>query len=224
MRLPSLALLVPAAALAAALTACQPYTLIETDPRTYVQHQAQRPGLVQGFTLVGQPVGEGDTAPGATLVGADMKDGSLFPAARPTGRVRVLVSVPSLDTPVCQKETREFHRRLAAFGDRVEGVVVSMDLPMAQKRFCAAEGIQDLRVVSDFRHWEFGLRYGVRLLENGLLTRAVFVVGADGRITYREIVPALGREPDYAAALAAVRKALEAETPAAPPAAPPVTP
>ena len=94
-----------------------------------------------------------------------------------------------------------------SLGQGVKVLTVSMDLPFAQKRWCGAEGIANLQTVSDFRDREFGRNYGLRIQENGLLARSVFVVGKDGRITYAQLVPEITQEPDYAPILAAAREA-----------------
>ncbi len=86
-----------------------------------------------------------------------------------------------------------------------------MDLPFAQKRWCAAEGVRNLKTVSDFKDREFGAAYGVRIKENGLLARAVWVVGKDGKVAYAQVVPELSAEPDYAAALDAAKQAAAAK-------------
>jgi len=111
----------------------------------------------------------------------------------------VVLSVPSLDTPVCQKEARQFCLLLQA--KNIPLFVVSMDLPFAQKRWCAAEGL-DITLLSDFRDHAFGHSFGVRIQELGLLARAVFVVDGQGTIAYEELVPVISDEPNYEAALA----------------------
>lgn len=205
--LPAVAVL--SATLAAALAACQapqgPQGQSSVRPATPAECLALQPrarGLVTlretPVALLGVRPAVGAKAPDARVVGADLKDVNL---ASFRGKTVVLITVPSLDTPVCQKETRVFHEHLAGLPN-VAGVVVSMDLPQAQKRFCAAEGIKTLAVLSDFRHWEAGLAYGVRM-ENGLLARSVWVIRPDGTIAYRELVKDVAGEPDYDAALAA---------------------
>ena len=125
----------------------------------------------------------------------------------PDGSVWIISSVPSVDTPVCSAQTRRFNEEAARLGQGVKVLTVSMDLPFAQKRWCGAEGIANLQTVSDFRDREFGRNYGLRIQENGLLARSVFVVGKDGRITYAQLVPEITQEPDYAPILAAAREA-----------------
>jgi thiol peroxidase len=155
-------------------------------------------------TLGGNQVLVGHHAPDFTVQKTDMGDYGLRDA---TGKTRIIASVPSLDTPVCDMETRRFNEEAAKLPD-VEIVTISMDLPFAQKRWCGAAGVDKLVVASDHRHATFGKNYGV-LIEGGpldrLLARAVFVIGADGRVRYSEYVKDIAEHPDYEAALAAAR-------------------
>ncbi len=166
----------------------------------------ERPNAVtfQGnpLTLVGQEVHEGDEAPNFVALAPDL-DQVEFNAYR--GRRVVLASVPSLDTSVCATETRRFNSEAAALGDDVAVVVVSMDLPFAQKRWCGAEGIDAVETLSDHRDAAFGHAYGVLIKELRLLARAVFVVDRDHRIRKKWIVPEMTEEPDYDAVLRAVK-------------------
>lgn len=132
-------------------------------------------------TLVGAEPKVGDRAPDALLVGQDTRDvrlSSLF------GKVLVISSVPSLDTPVCDIETRRFNVEAGKLGDEVRIVTVSMDLSFAQKRWCGAAGVDKVLVVSDHREASFGLAFGVLIKEARLLARSVFVVDAGGIIRY----------------------------------------
>ena len=159
-------------------------------------------------TLEGNAINVGAKAPDFRLQAADLSDVSLASSA---GKVRVICTVPSVDTPVCDKETRRFNE-LAAQIPNVEILTVSVDLPQAQKRWCAAAGIDKVKCVSDHRTAEFGRSYGV-LLKGGpldrYLARAVFVVDKNGVVTYAEYVPEIAQEPDYESALAAARKAAQ---------------
>jgi thiol peroxidase len=116
--------------------------------------------------------------------------------------------VPSLDTPVCDLQTRRFNQEAARLGPDVQILTISMDLPFAQKRWCGAAGIERVTTLSDHREASFGTAYGVLIKELRLLARAVFVVDKDGVVRYVQIVPELSREPDYEAALAAAKAAL----------------
>lgn len=122
------------------------------------------------------------------------------------GKRLVICSVPSLDTPVCDTEVRKFNERATSLGDDVAVLVVSMDLPFAQKRWCGAAGVKSVQTLSDHRDASFGNAYGVLIKDLRLLARAVFVVDKDGRIRYIQLVKELSNEPDYEAALKALRE------------------
>lgn len=159
------------------------------------------------ITLCGNPintVGElpevGSPAPSFTLTGADL--GSVS-SDQFQGKPLLLNIFPSVDTPVCATSVRTFNERAAASGGTV--LCVSKDLPFAQKRFCGAEGIENVTTASAFRD-SFGEAYGVTIADGpmaGLLARAIVVIGADGNVAYTELVPEIAQEPDYDAALAA---------------------
>lgn len=145
----------------------------------------------------------GDSAPDFSLTRADLSALSLSDLA---GKKKVIVTVPSLDTPVCQTETRKFNERASSLPD-VEVLVVSSDLPFAQKRFCETEGLSSVTAASDVRDRGFAERWGVAIADGplkGVMARAVFVLDADGRVSYSELVPEIAEEPDYDAALAAL--------------------
>ncbi|MGB1927047.1 MAG: thiol peroxidase [Rubripirellula sp.] len=120
------------------------------------------------------------------------------------GKPTLLSIVPSLDTGVCAIQTKQFNEQVASLKDQVNAVTVSRDLPFAQARFCGAESIE-MRTASDYQTHQFGTDYGVTIAQLKLLTRAVFVLDANGTVAYKEIVPEVTEEPDYAAALAALR-------------------
>jgi thiol peroxidase len=154
-------------------------------------------------TLLGTPAKVGEAAPDFVAVAQDMSEKTLSDYE---GKVVVLAAVPSLNTGVCSLQTKTFNEKASALGDDVAVVTVSMDLPFAQKRWCGAEGVERVETLSDYRHWSVGLAYGLKIEENGLLARSVHVIGPDGKLVYRQIVPELTEEPDYDAALAAVRE------------------
>ena len=154
------------------------------------------------MTLVGAELKPGDKAPDFTLIGNDMKPVTLADTA---GKVRILASVPSLDTPVCDAETRRFNEEAANLPG-VEILTVSMDLPMAQSRWCGAAGVKNVRTLSDYRERYFGPAYGVLIQEIKLDARAVFVLDKDNTIRYAEYVKEVAEHPNYAAALDAARK------------------
>jgi thiol peroxidase len=155
------------------------------------------------LTLMGQEVKVGDRAPDFTVV--DNNLGS-FQFSYRAGKVSILSAVPSLDTPVCDLETRRFNQEAASLGPGVEILTISMDLPFAQKRWCGAAGVDRVKTYSDHREAAFGLAYGVLIKELRLLARAVWVVDGSGLIHYLQLVKELSTEPDYEAVLQAVRQ------------------
>lgn len=152
--------------------------------------------------LVGELPTVGQKAPDFTVLANNLSPRSLADYA---GKVLVLVSVPSLDTPVCDLEVRRFNTEAAALSDKVHIAAVSCDLPFAQARWCGAAGVRSVETLSDYKDVDFGTRYGVLIEELRLLARAIFVVAPDGTLAYRQLVPEVTHEPDYAAALAAIR-------------------
>ncbi len=166
----------------------------------------ERPGLItmkgHPLTLVGQEVKVGDRAPDFTVVANNLSD---FRFASLQGQVCVISAVPSLDTPVCDLETRRFNDEAAGLAN-VKLLTISMDLPFAQKRWCGAAGVANLQTYSDHREAAFGLAYGVLIKELRLLARAVFVVDKGSKVQYVQLVPELTHEPDYEAVLQAVRQ------------------
>lgn len=154
-------------------------------------------------TLLGPEVGVGDQAPEFRVVDNDLQPVTLADSA---GKVRLIAVVPSLDTPVCDSMTRTFNQDAALLPDNVVVYTVSLDLPFAQKRWCGNAGIEKVQTLSDYQDRTFGLNYGLLIDELKLLTRAVLVIDADGKISYREIVPEVTAEPDYNAAMEAVRQ------------------
>ena len=120
------------------------------------------------------------------------------------GKKTLISVVPSLDTGVCAIQTKAFNEKVAALGDSVNAVTVSLDLPFAQGRFCGAEGIDNMQVASDYQQRRFGQAYGVLIEELMLLARAVFVLDEAGVVTHAEVVNEVTTEPDYDSALAAL--------------------
>jgi len=153
-------------------------------------------------TLLGRELKVGDAAPDFTAVGNDLKPVSL---SQFKGKVVVIASVPSLDTPVCDLETRRFNAEASKLGDDVVILTVSMDLPFAQKRWCGAAGVDKVITVSDHRDASFGTAYGVLIENIRLLARAVFVVDRQGVIRYVQLVRDTGTQPDFAPVLDAVK-------------------
>ena len=152
--------------------------------------------------LAGPQLQVGATAPDFSLQGGDLKDVGL---ANSTGKVRIIATIPSLDTPICHKETKLFNDRVKGLPN-VQVLCVSMDLPFGQKRWCGAEGVENVTCLSAHRCTKFGEDYGV-LIHGGpldrCLARAIFVVGTDNKIKHVEYVSEITNEPNYDAALAA---------------------
>jgi thioredoxin-dependent peroxiredoxin len=155
-------------------------------------------------TLSGKELKVGDKAPAFTVQSPALSDVSLDSAA---GKTRIVVTVPSVDTPVCHAETRRFNEEAAKLPN-VAIFAVSMDLPFAQKRWCAAEGVDKVQVLSDHRSGKMGEDYGV-LIKGGpldrCLARAIFVVGPDDKIKHVEYVKEITEHPNYEAALASAK-------------------
>ncbi len=162
------------------------------------------------INLGGREVKPGDDAPDFTAVDTSLQPVRLSDAK---GKVIIISSVPSLDTAVCDTETRRFNQEASNLGEGIEVWTVSMDLPFAQKRWCGAAGIDRVKTVSDFRERSFAENYGVRVETGplaGVTARAVFVVGKDGKIKHTEYVKEIASEPDYEGALSAAREAAKA--------------
>ena len=157
------------------------------------------------LTLVGEPIKAGQKAPDFTVVGNDLSPVTLSSFA---GKVVVLAAVPSLDTGVCDAMTRRFNEEAAKLGDDVKVLTVSMDLPFAQARWCGAAGIENVTTVSDYQTADFGQKYGLLIKELRLLARAVLVIDKSGVVRYVQLVPEIATEPDYDAALKAVKDVL----------------
>lgn len=151
------------------------------------------------LTLIGPDVKVGDKAPDFTVLGNDLSPISL---ASTQGKTRLIVSVPSVDTPVCDMEVRRFNQEASKLSN-VEVLVVSMDLPFAQSRWCGAAEVSNIKTASDHRDASFGKSYGVLIKELRLDARAIFVVDANDTIVYKEIVSEVTAEPNYEAALKA---------------------
>jgi thiol peroxidase len=167
----------------------------------------ERTGIVtmkgNPLTLMGNEVKAGEGAPDFTVL-----DNNLSPVRFSTfrGKICIVSSVPSLDTPVCDLETRKFNEEASRLGPDVVILTISMDLPFAQKRWCAASGVDKVQTLSDHRDATFGTAYGVLIKELRLLARAVFLVDQKGTLQYIQIVKELTNEPDYESVLGALKK------------------
>jgi thiol peroxidase len=170
---------------------------------------SERTGIItfkgNPMTLVGQEIKVGDKAPDFTVVDNGLAVTSL---ATYNGKVKIISAVPSLDTPVCDSETRRFNQEAANLPGNVVVLTISQDLPFAQKRWCGAAGIDRVVTLSDYRSRSFGKNYGILIEELMLLTRAIFIVDANDTVRYIQIVPEVTSEPDYAAVIAAARALL----------------
>jgi thiol peroxidase len=156
------------------------------------------------INLAGEMPKVGDAAPDFNLTGVDMAP---ITKATLAGKKKVIVTLPSVDTPVCQVETRTFNQKATALGDNIVVIIASADLPFAAKRFCAAEGLDRVKTGSDLRDRDFGKRWGVAIADGplaGVTARAVFVLDENDKVTYTELVPEIAQEPNYDAALAAL--------------------
>jgi thiol peroxidase len=157
------------------------------------------------MTLVGEEVRVGQPAPEFTLHYYEGGLKTITPADL-KGKPTIISVVPSLDTPVCQTQTKKFNQALNELGDKVNAVTVSLDLPFAMNRFCGAEDIKHMRVGSDYQNRDFGQNWGMLIEELKLLARGVFVLDADGKVVYAETCGEVTDEPNYDAALEALKK------------------
>jgi thiol peroxidase len=166
----------------------------------------ERTGLItmrgNPLTLVGNEIKIGERAPDFTVL-----DNNLSPVRLSSfhNKIFILSSVPSLDTPVCDIETRKFNEEADRLGPDVVILTISMDLPFAQKRWCAASGVDKVQTLSDHRDASFGIAYGVLIKELRLLARAVFLVDRQGILQYSQLVQEISKEPDYEVVLAALK-------------------
>ena len=156
------------------------------------------------LTLTGDQPAVGQAAPDFEVMGNDLSGVKLSSFK---GKVCVICTVPSLDTPVCDTEVRKFKEQAMSLGDDVAVLVISMDLPFAQSRWCGAAGVKNVQTLSDHNKAQFGNAYGVLIKELRLLARTVFVVDKEGVIRYIEVVEELTNEPDYESALKAAKEA-----------------
>lgn len=154
-------------------------------------------------SLIGKLVQVGDKAKNFTVL-----DGSLQATTldKFEGKIKLLSIFPSIDTGVCSIQTKKFNEKAAKFGDKVAFIALSADLPFALKRFCGAEGIDNLTPLSDHKDMDFGNKYGFHINELRLLTRGVIIIDQQNVVQYVEVVPEIGNEPNYEAAIAKLNK------------------
>ncbi|XQW86130.1 thiol peroxidase [Thalassotalea piscium] len=171
----------------------------------------QRNDLVKAgdkyITLLGHQINIGDQAPpfkvvNETFVPVNLSDFS--------GKIVLISAVPSLDTGVCSLQTKRFNDEVVNLPEDIQILTISNDLPFAQKRFCKAENIDKIKVLSDSVWRDFGTKYGILIKDMGLLTRSIFIIDTTGKIAYKELVPNISNHPDYEMALATL-KALSSE-------------
>jgi len=158
------------------------------------------------LTLVGNEVKAGDTAPDFEVLNEMLEPVRLSSFS---GKVVVIVSVPSIDTPVCDLEARRFNEEAGKLGDDIVVLTISMDLPFAQKRWCAAAGVTNVQLLSDHRDASFGNSFGVLIKELRLLARSVFVIDRADTVRYIQLVEETTDEPDYEAVLKAINEVLK---------------
>ena len=156
------------------------------------------------MTLVGPEIKVGQKAPNFNVVGKGMAPASLDQFK---GKVKIITTIPSIDTPVCDAETRRFNEEASKLPGDVQILSVSMDLPFAQARWCGAAGVDKVTTISDWRAAEFGQKYGALIKELHLLARAVFVIDKNDNVVYSEYVKEVANQPNFEAALDAARKA-----------------
>jgi thioredoxin-dependent peroxiredoxin len=161
------------------------------------------------MTLLGTPVEAGDRAPDFNVFTVDLKPFHLKDALAGGTRAALFAVVPSIDTGICSRETHAFNERVTELpADKIGCFTVSMDLPFAQKRWCGAEGVDRMTMLSDYDDHSFGLAYGVRVKERGLLARSIFIVDKSGIVRTAQIMTDLTQEPNYDDVIAAAKAAL----------------
>jgi thiol peroxidase len=156
------------------------------------------------MTLVGPELRVGQKAPAFTAVGKGLAPVTLDQFK---GKVKIIAAIPSIDTPVCDAETRRFNEEASKLPGDVQILTISMDLPFAQARWCGAAGVDKVTTISDWRAAEFGQKYGALIKELHLLARAVFVIDKNDNVVYSEYVKEVANQPNFEAALEAARKA-----------------
>lgn len=159
----------------------------------------------KAFTLKGELLKEGAQAPDCQLTTNDLKPVQL---SSYKGKALLLISVPSLDTDVCSKETHRFNQEMDKFKDTLTAICISMDLPFAQKRWCGVSGVKNVITLSDYRTREFGEKFGVLIPDIGLLARAVFLIDSKGIVQKVHLVKEVTQEPNYSVILEQVNQLL----------------
>ncbi|MCB0224345.1 MAG: thiol peroxidase [Anaerolineae bacterium] len=168
-----------------------------------IEHTGELTHKGKPVTVIGDKLNVGDKAPNFSLTDNDWSTVTLDDSA---GKIRLISVVPSLDTGLCDAQTRHFNEAIAAMGDNVVGYTVSADLPYAQKRWCGNAGVENVITLSDHKDMSFGNAYGTHYKERRLERRAVFVIDEAGVVQYVEYLPEISQPPDYDAALAVLKK------------------
>jgi thioredoxin-dependent peroxiredoxin len=169
----------------------------------------ERPGAVthkgRPLTVLGSQLKPGDAAPDFALANG-LFSLEIVTLADTPAKVRLFNVVPSLNTGICDAQTKRFNEELAQYGDKVAGYTISVDLPVAQANWCTASGVDRLQMLSDYRQMSFGDAYGTHVKEVRVEQRAIFIVDAAGIIRYIEYVPEISQHPNYEAALTALKE------------------
>ncbi len=157
------------------------------------------------FTVLGDELKVGDKAPDFS-VSDNMFSPAMVSLGDSAGKVRLISVVPSINTGICDAQTRRFNEEIGTYGDSVVGYTVSADLPVALAQWCEGAGVENVKMLSDYRNMSFGDAYGTHIKELRIEQRAVFIVDADDTVRYVEYVPEIAQHPDYDAALAALKE------------------
>ena len=157
------------------------------------------------LTVIGDKLKVGDKAPNFET-SDNLFSPDMVSFAESAGKVRLINVVPSLNTGICDAQTRRFDEEIGKYGDKVVGYTVSVDLPIMQASWCSNAGVENVKMVSDYRDMAFGKAYGTFIKELRIEQRSVFIVDVDDTVRYVEYVPEIGRHPDYEAALAALQE------------------
>lgn len=159
------------------------------------------------MTVLGTPVAVGDKAREATLSTSFVDSFNLL--GDTAGKVRLISVIPSIDTGVCDLQTRRMNEEAGKLGDNVVVLTVSVDLPMAQKRWCGAAGVENVKMISDYKEMAFGQAYGTWVKEIRAEQRSMFIIDANDVVRYVEYIPSIGQHPNYDAALAALKEVIK---------------
>lgn len=154
------------------------------------------------ITLLGNDVAVGQQAPEATIIANDLSE---VKVSSFWGKKLLISVVPSLDTPICDLQTKRFNSEAAQLGDSVKILTISMDLPFAQKRWCGSTSSDKIQTLSDYRYASFGEAYGLLIKNLRLLARAILIIDQSGKLQYKQIVSEVTQEPDYEAVLKALQ-------------------